>query len=72
LGPGRRQLPDDALTSVVDVDPVLVEPPINVMRVGLHPRGLAPLMVNLGDRLRTGSSGSSGSSRSPAMKSSLR
>src|SRR5215210_4260380 len=34
---------------VVDVDPALLEPPINVMRVGLHPRGLAPLMVNLGD-----------------------
>ena len=38
-----------ALTAVVDVDPALLEPPINVMRVGLHPRGLAPLMVNLGD-----------------------
>jgi MmyB-like transcription regulator ligand binding domain len=41
--------PMHALTAVVDVDPVLLEPPINVMRVGLHPRGLAPLMVNLGD-----------------------
>jgi transcriptional regulator with XRE-family HTH domain len=38
-----------ALTALVDVDPALLEPPINVMRVGLHPRGLAPLMVNLGD-----------------------
>jgi transcriptional regulator with XRE-family HTH domain len=38
-----------ALTAVVDVDPALLEPPINVMRVGLHPRGLGPLMVNLGD-----------------------
>jgi transcriptional regulator with XRE-family HTH domain len=38
-----------ALTAVVDVDPALLEPPINVMRVGLHPRGLASLMVNLGD-----------------------
>ena len=38
-----------ALTSIVDVDPALLEPPVNVMRVGLHPRGLAPLMVNLGD-----------------------
>jgi transcriptional regulator with XRE-family HTH domain len=38
-----------ALTVVVDVDPALLEPPINVMRVGLHPLGLAPLMVNLGD-----------------------
>jgi len=38
-----------ALTELVDIDPELLEPPINVMRVGLHPRGLAPLMVNLGD-----------------------
>jgi transcriptional regulator with XRE-family HTH domain len=38
-----------ALTEIVDVDPALLQPPINVMRVGLHPRGLAPLMVNLGD-----------------------
>jgi transcriptional regulator with XRE-family HTH domain len=38
-----------AMTGIVDVDPALLEPPINVMRVGLHPRGLGPLMVNLGD-----------------------
>jgi hypothetical protein len=38
-----------ALTGIVDIDPALLEPPINVMRVGLHPQGLAPLMVNLGD-----------------------
>jgi len=38
-----------ALTALVDIDPALLEPPINVMRLGLHPRGLAPLMVNLGD-----------------------
>jgi transcriptional regulator with XRE-family HTH domain len=38
-----------ALAGVVDIDPTLLEPPINVMRVGLHPRGLGPLMVNLGD-----------------------
>src|SRR5919109_363218 len=38
-----------ALAELVDIDPELLEPPINVMRVGLHPRGLAPLMVNLGD-----------------------
>jgi transcriptional regulator with XRE-family HTH domain len=38
-----------ALFGVVDVDPALLGPPINVMRVGLHPRGLAPLIVNLGD-----------------------
>jgi transcriptional regulator with XRE-family HTH domain len=31
------------------VDPALLEPPINVMRVGLHPRGLARWTVNLGE-----------------------
>jgi transcriptional regulator with XRE-family HTH domain len=29
------------------VDPELLKPPANVMRIGLHPRGLAPLIVNL-------------------------
>ena len=38
-----------ALAEVADVDPALLEPPINVLRVGLHPRGLAPLMANLAD-----------------------
>lgn len=38
-----------ALTEAVDIDPELLEPPINVMRVGLQPRGLGPLFVNLGD-----------------------
>jgi transcriptional regulator with XRE-family HTH domain len=38
-----------ALAELADIDPALLEPPINVIRVGLHPRGLAPLMVNLGD-----------------------
>jgi len=40
-------------------DPALLKPPVNVMRLALHPRGLAPLIVNLGqwrahllDRLR--------------------
>jgi transcriptional regulator with XRE-family HTH domain len=41
--------PMNALAAAVEVDPALLEPPINVMRVGLHPRGLGPLMVNLGD-----------------------
>jgi transcriptional regulator with XRE-family HTH domain len=36
-----------ALTESVDIDPALLEPPINVMRIGLHPRGLGPLFVNL-------------------------
>jgi transcriptional regulator with XRE-family HTH domain len=30
-------------------DPMLVKPPVNVMRLSLHPRGLAPLIVNLGE-----------------------
>jgi transcriptional regulator with XRE-family HTH domain len=38
-----------ALTESVEIDPDLLEPPVNVMRVGLHPRGLGPLFVNLGD-----------------------
>ncbi len=38
-----------ALTESVDIDPALLEPPINVMRVGLHPRGLGSRFVNLGD-----------------------
>jgi transcriptional regulator with XRE-family HTH domain len=37
------------LAGGVQVDPELLEPPINVIRIGLHPRGLAPLFVNLGD-----------------------
>jgi transcriptional regulator with XRE-family HTH domain len=36
-----------ALTESVDIDPALLEPPINIMRVGLHPRGLGPLFLNL-------------------------
>lgn len=31
------------------VDPMLMTPPVNVLRVSLHPRGLAPLIVNLGE-----------------------
>ena len=41
--------PMSALAAAVEIAPALLEPPVNVMRVGLHPRGLAPLMVNLGD-----------------------
>lgn len=36
------------LAELVDVDPTLLEPPINALRVGLHPRGLAPVAVDLG------------------------
>jgi transcriptional regulator with XRE-family HTH domain len=38
-----------ALTEGVEIAPELLEPPINVLRIGLHPRGLAPLFVNIGD-----------------------
>ncbi|RKS79675.1 transcriptional regulator with XRE-family HTH domain [Actinomadura pelletieri DSM 43383] len=30
-------------------DPELLRPPVNLIRLGLDPRGLAPLVVNLGD-----------------------
>ena len=38
-----------ALMSGVDVEPALLEPPINVLRLGLHPRGFGALVVNLGE-----------------------
>jgi transcriptional regulator with XRE-family HTH domain len=37
------------LADGMEIDPGLLEPPINVIRIGLHPRGLGPLFVNLGD-----------------------
>jgi transcriptional regulator with XRE-family HTH domain len=37
------------LTEAVEIAPELLEPPINVIRIGLHPRGLGPLFVNRGD-----------------------
>lgn len=36
-----------ALVGGVDIDPSLLEPPVNVLRLGLHPGGLAPQIVNL-------------------------
>ena len=39
----------EVLTAWADIDPELLEPPVNVLRVGLHPRGLAPLILNLAD-----------------------
>lgn len=39
--------PATALTARAGVDPALLEPPVNAVRVGLHPRGLAPLIVGL-------------------------
>jgi transcriptional regulator with XRE-family HTH domain len=41
--------PMTALAERVEIDPALLEPPVNVLRVGLHPRGLAPLIVNLAE-----------------------
>lgn len=38
-----------ALAELVEIDPALLEPPVNIIRLGLHPRGLGPLFVNLGD-----------------------
>ncbi len=38
-----------ALTEPAQIDPALLAPPVNVMRLGLHPRGLGQLFVNLGD-----------------------
>ncbi|RMI36584.1 XRE family transcriptional regulator [Actinomadura harenae] len=32
-----------------DVDPDLLRPPVNLVRLGLDPRGLAPLVVNIAD-----------------------
>ena len=38
-----------AVATLLDgVDPALLEPPVNVLRLSLHPRGLAPRIVNLG------------------------
>jgi transcriptional regulator with XRE-family HTH domain len=38
-----------ALTAGLEIAPELLEPPVNVIRLGLHPRGMAPLFVNIGD-----------------------
>jgi transcriptional regulator with XRE-family HTH domain len=36
-----------ALSARAGVDPALLEPPVNAIRIGLHPRGLAPMIVGL-------------------------
>src|SRR3954453_19562838 len=38
-----------ALMSGVDIEPALLEPPVNVLRLGLHPRGFGSLVVNLAE-----------------------
>lgn len=35
------------LAATAEIDPALLEPPINLLRIGLHPHGFAPLIVNL-------------------------
>jgi transcriptional regulator with XRE-family HTH domain len=41
---------NDALDPLLDgVDPELLEPPANAMRIALHPRGMAPRTVNLAE-----------------------
>ncbi len=39
--------PMAAVAARVDIDPELLEPPVNLLRAGLHPRGFAPLIINL-------------------------
>ncbi len=39
--------PMSALAAAIEIEPALLEPPVNVLRIGLHPGGLAPLIVNL-------------------------
>ena len=34
---------------LADVDPALLAPPVNVLRISLHPQGLAPRIVNLAE-----------------------
>ena len=41
------------LTASADIDSALLEPPINLLRTGLHPRGFAPLIVNTRRGART-------------------
>jgi transcriptional regulator with XRE-family HTH domain len=36
------------LVTGVAVDPALLEPPVNALRLSFHPRGFAPLFLNLG------------------------
>jgi len=41
---------NSAMAALIEgVDPALLAPPVNVLRVGLHPRGMAPRIVNLGE-----------------------
>jgi transcriptional regulator with XRE-family HTH domain len=44
----KANAPMEALTTQYsEIDPDLLEPPVNILRVGLHPNGLAPALSNL-------------------------
>jgi transcriptional regulator with XRE-family HTH domain len=36
-------------TLIAGVDPSLLKPPVNVLRLSLHPKGMAPMIVNLAE-----------------------
>jgi transcriptional regulator with XRE-family HTH domain len=37
------------MTLIAGVDPALLQPPVNVLRLSLHPKGMAPRIVNLAE-----------------------
>src|SRR3954447_16254989 len=37
------------MASRLDIDAALLEPPMNILRVGLHPDGMAPWLANLAE-----------------------
>jgi transcriptional regulator with XRE-family HTH domain len=37
-----------SLIQTLDVDPALLEPPVNAVRISFHPNGFAPLIVGIG------------------------
>ena len=41
--------PMTELAARVEIDPALLEPPVNLLRAGLHPDGFAPLIINLAE-----------------------
>ncbi len=38
-----------AMARLADIDAALLEPPMNILRVGLHPKGMGPYLANLAD-----------------------
>ncbi|MFC3670209.1 helix-turn-helix domain-containing protein [Novosphingobium pokkalii] len=40
---------DAATAMLVGIEPILLEPPVNVLRATLHPKGLAPRIANLAE-----------------------